>query len=78
MHSYHYLNVLSFLYLAIIRLKPFGDVSIEADLIDEIINEISIIKLLITSGICTKELVDIYNAKIEVWEAEIDVINNLT
>lgn len=48
------------------------------DTIEEIIDKISIVKLLMSSGVCPKELVEAYSAKIETWEAEIDVINALT
>lgn len=47
----------------------------EPDTIQEIKNKINIVKLLLSSGVCTGELRDLYSAKIETWLAEIDMIN---
>lgn len=49
----------------------------KADSIPEIIEMINEMKSLLASGIYSKELVEKYNAKIETWEAEIDMVSAL-
>ena len=51
--------------------------SMELDTIEEITTKINEIKLILSLGILSEEIIDKYEAKIEIWQAEIEIIDIL-
>jgi hypothetical protein len=56
-----------------IKIKPFGGIYMNYDTIKEIRYNINEMKLILSTGNLTKEIIDTYEARIKMWEAEMDI-----